>query len=98
MAGESSDTPGDFVVATGQTHTVAEFAEAALRRAGVGDSWSDHVEVDPAFFRPVDATTMVGDPGKARRELGWEPTVPFDEVVGRMVDHDLELLADGPPR
>lgn len=87
-----TDEPGDFVVATGRTHTVAEFAETALRRAGVGDDWREHVEVDPAFFRPVDAMAMVGDASKARRVLGWEPTVPFEEVVGRMVDHDLELL------
>lgn len=82
----------DFVVATGETHTVAEFAEAALRRAGLGDAWRDHVEVDPAFFRPLDAAVMVGDASKARRELGWAPTVSFTELVGRMVDHDLELL------
>jgi len=87
-----TNAPGDFVVATGETHTVAEFAEAALRRAGVGESWRDHVEVAPEFFRPVDATAMVGDAGKARRELGWEPTVPFADVVGSMVDHDLELI------
>jgi GDPmannose 4,6-dehydratase len=87
-----ADVAGDFVIATGQTHSVAEFAETALRRAGVGDAWREHVEVDPAFFRPVDATTMVGDPGKARRELGWEPTIPFAEIVGRMVDHDTQLL------
>lgn len=83
---------GDYVVATGETHTVAEFAEAALRRAGVGDDWERHVEVDPAFLRPVDATVQVGDAGKARRELGWSPTVTFDEIVGRMVDHDVALL------
>jgi GDPmannose 4,6-dehydratase len=83
----------DFVIATGETHAVAEFAEAALRRAGVGDAWRDHVEVDPALFRPLDATVMVGDAGKARRELGWAPSVGFAELVGRMVDHDVELLA-----
>lgn len=88
-----AQTPGDFVVATGKTHTVAEFAETALRRAGVGDDWRQHVEVAEEFFRPVDATAMVGDAGKARRELGWEPSVPFAEVVGRMVDHDMGLLA-----
>ena len=90
-----TSTPGDFVIASGTTHTVAEFAEAALRRAGVGDDWRQHVEVAEEFFRPVDATTMVGDAGKARRELGWEPTVPFQEVVGRMVDHDLGLQKAG---
>ena len=82
----------DFVIATGKTHTVAQFAEAALRRAGVGDAWRDHVEVDPAFFRPNDAPLMVGDASKAARVLGWRPTVGFDELVGRMVDHDLALL------
>jgi GDPmannose 4,6-dehydratase len=84
--------PGDFVVATGVTHTVAEFAEAALRRAGVGDDWRDHVEVDPDMLRPMDAPLMVGDASKARRELGWTPTVDFAELVGRMVDHDLALV------
>jgi GDPmannose 4,6-dehydratase len=83
---------GDFVVATGETHTVADFAEAALRRAGLGDDWREHVEVDAEFLRPVDAPTLVGDAGKARRELGWKPTVRFEELVGRMVDHDMDLL------
>jgi len=82
----------DFVVATGQTHTVAEFAEAALRHAGVGDNWRAHVEVDPELLRPMDAPLMVGDATKARRELGWAPTVDFGEIVGRMVDHDVQLL------
>jgi GDPmannose 4,6-dehydratase len=86
---------GDFVVATGETHSVAEFAEAALRRAGVGDNWADHVEVDPAFLRPTDASVMVGDATKARRELGWAPSVGFEELVGLMVDHDLALLKAG---
>jgi len=86
------ESAGDFVVATGETHTVAEFAEAALRRVGLGDDWRDHVEVDPEFMRPAEAPTLVGNAGKARRELAWEPTVRFEEVVWRMVDHDLELL------
>ena len=86
------ETGGDFVIATGRTHTVAEFAEAALRHAGVGDAWRDHIEVDPEFLRPMDTAVMVGDAGRARRELGWEPTVDFEEIVGRMVDHDVELL------
>lgn len=81
----------DFVVATGQTHSVAEFVEAAFRRAGV-ESWRDHVVVDPAFVRPVEANEVVGDASKARRVLGWAPTVGFDELVGRMVDHDLAEL------
>lgn len=83
---------GEYVVATGETHTVAEFAEAALRRAGLGDHWREHVEVDAELLRPSDAPTFVGDAGKARRELGWEPTVRFEELVGRMVEHDMDLL------
>ena len=86
------DIAGDYVVATGETHTVAEFAEAALRRAGLGDSWRDHGEVDAEFLRPAEAPILVGNIDKARRELGWEPTVRFEELVGLMVDHDMELL------
>ena len=86
------EVASDYVIATGQTHTVAEFAEAALRRAGLGDSWRDHIEMDPEFLRPAEAPDLVGDATKAGRELGWEPTVRFEEVVGRMVDHDTELL------
>lgn len=83
---------GDYVVATGVTHTVADFAEAALRRAGLGDEWREHVETDPAFLRPKDAPLLVGDSSLARAELGWSPSVGFEELVGRMVDHDLALL------
>jgi GDPmannose 4,6-dehydratase len=81
----------DFVVATGQTHSVAEFVAAAFARVGIED-WERHVVVDPDLVRPVDAALQVGDAAKARRELGWEPTVAFDEIVGRMVDHDVALL------
>jgi GDPmannose 4,6-dehydratase len=80
----------DFVVATGTTHTVGDFVRAAFARAGIED-WQSRVEVDPAFVRPVDANVQVGDATKAAHELGWRPTVAFEEVVGRMVDHDLAL-------
>ena len=83
----------DFVVATGTTHTVGDFVQAAFARAGIED-WQDRIVIDPAFVRPVDANVQVGDATKAARELGWRPTVAFDEVVGRMVDHDLELLRE----
>jgi GDPmannose 4,6-dehydratase len=79
---------GDYVVATGEARTVREYVAAAFARAGVSD-WEDRVRVDPAFFRPVDAAVQVGDASKARRELGWAPTVTFEELVGRMVDTDL---------
>src|SRR5665648_628039 len=89
------DTADDFVVATGHAHTVEEFAEVALRSAGLGDGWRNHVEVDPELFRPADAAVLVGDSGRARRELGWQPTVGFKDMVGRMVDHDRALLRAG---
>ncbi|NMR20870.1 GDP-mannose 4,6-dehydratase [Cellulomonas fimi] len=85
------DTASDYVVATGRTHSVADFVEAAFRRAGIED-WRSHVQVDPAFVRPVDAYEMVGNASKARDELGWEATVTFEELVARMVDHDVALL------
>jgi GDPmannose 4,6-dehydratase len=84
------DEADDFVVATGRSHTVADFVQAAFASAGIQD-WQDHVEVDRAFVRPADTTIQVGDAAKAARILGWRPTVAFDEVVGRMVDHDLAL-------
>lgn len=84
----------DFVVATGVTHSVEDFVVAAMSVAGIED-WRRHVTVDPAFVRPDDAGVQVGDAGRARRVLGWSPTVGFDEVVRRMVRHDLELLDRG---
>lgn len=81
----------DFVVATGRTRSVAEFVASAFARVGIED-WRAHVEVDPRFFRPVDPGEVTGDPSRARDLLGWSPTVSFDEMVGRMVDHDLALL------
>lgn len=83
----------DFVISTGRTHSVAEFAAAALRHAGI-DEWKQYVTVDPKFVRPADAAEIVGDSSKALRVLGWAPTVPFEEVVGRMVDYDLQLLRE----
>jgi GDPmannose 4,6-dehydratase len=88
------DVADDFVVATGTTHSVDDFVAAAFAHAGV-DDWRSHVEIDPALVRPADAAEMVGDASKARRELGWSPTVTFDELVGRMVEHDLGLLRAG---
>lgn len=88
-------TADDFVVATGRTHTVAEFVEAAMRHAGVAD-WDRHVEIDPNLVRPADVSEMVGDSSKARDVLGWKPTAGFDEIVARMVDHDLALVRHEP--
>ncbi|SKC37348.1 GDP-mannose 4,6-dehydratase [Krasilnikoviella flava] len=81
----------DFVVASGATRSVADFVAAAFAAAGV-DDWSRHVTVDPRFVRPADPAEQVGDPRRAREELGWGGTIAFDEIVGRMVRHDLALL------
>ena len=82
-------TPDDYVVATGESHSVAEFLEIAGARCGV--EWRKHVEVDPRYFRPTEVDYLLGDASKARRALGWSPRVTFEELVNRMVDHDMEL-------
>ncbi|MBE0566373.1 MAG: GDP-mannose 4,6-dehydratase [Krumholzibacteria bacterium] len=82
--------PGDFVIATGRTHSVREFLEIAFGHAGL--KWEDHVVQDPRYMRPAEVDQLRGDAGKARRELGWEPTVSFEQLVTMMVDSDLALL------
>ena len=82
------DVADDYVIATGRSHSVAEFVAAAFRAAGI-DDWERHVRVDPAFVRPVDVVELTGDASRARVRLGWAPTVGFDEVVARMVRADL---------
>ncbi len=86
------ETPGDYVVATGETHSVQEFAELAFAAAGL--DWREHVVVDPALFRPAEVDLLVGDASRARADLGWEPTVAFPALVRLMVEADLELVAD----
>lgn len=78
----------DFVVATGEAHSVEDFVRLAFAAAGIED-WEQHVEIDPRFVRPVDPGVQVGDPSKARAALGWEPTKPFREIIATMVEHDL---------
>ncbi len=85
------DEPDDYVVATGETHTVREFAERAFARVGL--DWRDYVEVDPALMRPAEVDLLVGDATKARTRLGWKPTVTFEGLVNLMVDADMETVA-----
>ncbi len=87
-----ADTARDYVVATGVSHSVRDFVDAAFRRAGITD-WTSLVDTDPALVRPADATDLAGDASRARTELGWEPQVTFEEVVGRMVDADLASVS-----
>ncbi len=79
------DEPGDFVVATGEAHSVEDFLAAAFEHAGV-DDWPERVDVDPALVRPADPSVLVGDATRAHERLGWRPTVTFREIVERMVD------------
>ena len=81
------DAPSDYVVATGQTHSVRELCEVAFARVGL--DWEDHVAVDERFVRKSEVDLLVGDASKARRELGWEPRVDFRGLVEMMVDADL---------
>jgi GDPmannose 4,6-dehydratase len=88
--------PEDFVVATGEPHSVRNFAEIAFEHAGL--SMDDHVVVDPQFLRPAEVDHLVGDAAKAREKLGWEPRVSFRELVELMVDADVERLTVAPNR
>jgi GDPmannose 4,6-dehydratase len=82
--------PDDYVVATGETHSVAEFAQLAFRRVGI-ESWRDYVDIDPALLRPAEVDLLIGNPQKAHERLGWRPEVTFEGLVNLMVDADLEL-------
>ena len=84
------DHPDDYVVATGETHSVREFCQEAFDTVGL--DWEKHVVVDPNFYRPAEVDMLVGDPSKARRVLGWKPSVNFRELVRLMVDADLAAL------
>ena len=85
--------PEDYVIATGETHAVREFAELAFSNAGIHD-WERYVQVDERFFRPAEVDVLVGDASKAREKLGWEPTITFEELVQMMVEHDLKMEAE----
>lgn len=86
------DEPDDFVVSTGETHTVAEFVEAAFAEVGISD-WQSYVTQDPRFMRPAEVDLLIGDSAKAREKLGWKPEVSFRELVAMMVQHDLVVEA-----
>jgi GDPmannose 4,6-dehydratase len=84
-------TPTDFVIGTGETHTVRELCDIAFRHVGL--DWKKYVKVDPAFVRPAEVDVLQADARRARRALGWEPRVNFAELVRMMVDADMERLA-----
>jgi len=86
------DTPEDYVVATGVTHSVYDFVTAAFACVGI-DDWQCYVEVDPALFRPAEVDLLIGDATKAHKRLGWRPTVTFEQLVSMMVESDLQALS-----
>jgi GDPmannose 4,6-dehydratase len=88
------DEPKDYVIATGEQHSVREFVELAFGHAGL--DWERHVVRDEQLVRPAEVFDLVGDASRARRELGWEPRVPFRELVELMVDADLDRLSREP--
>lgn len=91
------DTPEDFVIATGETHTIHELLTLAFAAAGI-DEWEHLVESDPRFTRPAEVDILTGDASKARAKLGWKPKVNFPELVRMMVETDLEIEAGNPSR
>ena len=84
------DHPDDYVISMGETHSVREFCEIAFGYVDL--DWQKYVVQDPAFMRPAEVDHLIGNPAKAGKELGWEPTVPFTGLVKMMVDADLETL------
>jgi GDPmannose 4,6-dehydratase len=82
--------PDDYVIATGEQHSVRELVELAFSRAGL--NWQEHVEIDPALFRPAEVNTLVGNAAKARQRLNWQPQVRFAELIAMMVDADLQRV------
>jgi GDPmannose 4,6-dehydratase len=85
-----ADQPDDYILATNETHTVKEFVEEAFGHAGL--DWEKYVKYDARYERPAEVELLIGDPAKAKRQLGWEPKVRFKELVHIMVDADLEML------
>jgi GDPmannose 4,6-dehydratase len=87
------ETPGDYVISTGETHPVRELCQIAFDQAGL--NWEDHVEIDEQFFRPAEVDLLIGDAKRASEVLGWKPEVGFEELIRMMVDADLKALSPG---
>jgi GDPmannose 4,6-dehydratase len=84
------NTPGDYVIATGHTHSVAEFCEVAFKHVGL-DDWPQYVKTDPRYFRPAEVDVLLGDSSKAQRVLKWKPKIGFKELVHEMVNAELDI-------
>ena len=83
-----ADEADDYVISTGETHSIRELLEVAFARVGITD-WEQYVFVDPKFFRPAEVDLLIGDSAKAKDKLGWTPKVSFTELVNMMVDSDV---------
>ena len=83
-----SENPEDYVVATGETHSIKDFLSVAFEHIGESD-WKDYVVVDPKFYRPAEVDFLLGSPQKAKSNLGWKPQISFTELAQRMVEHDI---------
>ena len=88
------DEADDYVISTGETHSIREFLDAAFAHVGI-DDWSKHVTQDPRFMRPAEVELLIGDASKAKDKLGWTPTVSFAELVAMMVDSDITAVKAG---
>ena len=88
--------PDDFVVATGETHSVREFLQEAFQYAGLGD-WHPYVEIDPTYFRPAEVEVLIGDARKAKEKFGWQPKIKFEELIKVMIDADFREIGLTPP-
>jgi GDPmannose 4,6-dehydratase len=87
-----ADEPDDFVIATGETHTVREAVETAFARQGLDPG--EHLEIDPKYYRPSEVDVLLGDASKAKEKLGWQPKVRFQDLIELMVDADVAALQD----
>jgi GDPmannose 4,6-dehydratase len=90
------DEPDDYVIATGEAHSVRDLVNVAFGHVGLDAE--PHVRIDPRFLRPAEVEHLIGDASKAREQLGWEPRTSFEEMIRLMVDSDLELLERGTPQ
>jgi GDPmannose 4,6-dehydratase len=84
------DVADDYVIATGKSHSVRDLVATAFASGGI-DNWEDYVSSSPDLLRPADIASLVGDPSKAKAQLGWEPETTFEELVAMMVEHDLQI-------
>jgi GDPmannose 4,6-dehydratase len=89
-----NNTPDDFILATGKSHTLNEFVSTAFQSVGI-ENWEKFLTINPALVRPADVISVVGDSSKAKEMLKWSPTVSFESMVKKMVDFDLELIDSG---